>query len=199
MANGQSRARKAVPSVRAGVLTGFWAFVLAIFVSLPLQRVLSHLPPALSILTILLVVATGVLFDVVGLAAASADEAPFHAMAAKKIPGARQSITIVRNAGKVVTICNDVVGDLAGTLSGALAAGAVFQVSSSRGWNPALAGTLAVGLVAALTVGGKASAKRVAIGRSDEITTAVGRLLYGWEQVTGIKPFGGNSSGRRTP
>jgi len=190
------RPRRTASSIRNGVGTGFVAFLLAILISLPTGGGLSGLPPAVAVPSTLLVVAIGVLFDTIGLAAASADEAGFHAMAAKKIPGAKQSILVVKNAGRVITICNDIVGDLAGTLSGAMAAGTVFRVSAGRAVDRSLAGTIAIALVAGLTVGAKAAAKRFAIDRASEITRLTGYAIYLWEQWTGIGVFGnGKCSG----
>lgn len=190
MSNGRGRKAASNP-VRDGVGTGLIAFVLAMAVSWPLKGAMNAFPAAFAVPITLLVVGAGVAFDTIGVAAASADEAAFHAMAAKKMPGARQSILIVRNAGKVITVCNDIVGDLAGTLSGAAAAAAAIELAASRSWNPAFSGAVAVAVVAALTIGGKAAAKSLAIGRAGEITRWTGYTLYLWEKWTGIKVFGG--------
>ena len=44
------------------------------------------------------IVLVGILFDVIGVAVTSADEKPFHSMAARKVPGAQESIRLLRNA-----------------------------------------------------------------------------------------------------
>ncbi len=188
--------------MREGVSTGVVTFVLAILVSAPMRGALSHFPAILAAPLTLLIVIVGVAFDTIGLAAASTDEAGFHAMAAKRIPGARHSILVVRNAGRVITVCNDIIGDLAGTLGGAMAASAVFELSARGLLDQSVAGTVAVALVAGLTVGGKAAAKRFAIERAAEVTRFTGYVLYLWERSTGMRVFrdsrsGGASSRRR--
>ena len=65
---------------------------------------------------LLLIVLIGILFDIVGVAVTSADEKPFHSMAAHKVPGAQESIKLLRNAEKVSSICNDVIGDICGVV-----------------------------------------------------------------------------------
>ena len=73
-------------------------------------------------LLLFFIVALGILFDMVGVAVTAADEKPFHAMAAKKVPGAGKAIWLLRNADKVASFCNDVVGDICGIISGAASA-----------------------------------------------------------------------------
>ena len=58
---------------------------------------------------LLVIIFVGIIFDVVGMAVACADETPFHAMASRKIPGAQEAISLLRNAERVSSICNDVV------------------------------------------------------------------------------------------
>ena len=80
----------------------------------------------------------------------SANESSFHAMAAKQVPAASQAIKLVKNADKVANFCNDLVGDIAGTLSGAI--GAI--VASSLG-EPVLITLMAPFGVHPFTVGGR--------------------------------------------
>ena len=62
------------------------------------------------------------IFDIIGVAVTAAREEPFHAMAVDRVSGAQQAIRLVRHADKVATFTNDMIGDVAGTLSGAVAA-----------------------------------------------------------------------------
>ena len=76
----------------------------------------SSLPVAFLIL--LAIVMVGIVFDIIGMAVATADEKPFHSMAARKVPGSQEAIRLLRNAERVSSICNDVVGDICGVVSG---------------------------------------------------------------------------------
>jgi hypothetical protein len=60
----------------------------------------------------------GIFFDTIGVAVTAASTAPFHSMAAKKESGATEGLRLIRNAEKVSSICNDVVGDISGIVSG---------------------------------------------------------------------------------
>ncbi|MCL6451371.1 MAG: hypothetical protein K6T75_08775 [Acetobacteraceae bacterium] len=136
---------------------------------------------------LLLIVALGVVFDIVGVAVAVAEEAPFHAMAAKRVPGASNAIRLVRNAERVASFCNDIMGDLAGTIAGAASTVVVFRLLALRPqWDEAMLSMLAVALVAALTVGAKAAAKGLAMREANRITLRVGRLLCLLERAVGV-------------
>ena len=79
-------------------------------------------------LILLGIVVLGIIFDIIGVAVTSADEKPFHSMAARKVPGSQEAIRLLRNAERVSSICNDVVGDICGVVSGAASATIAAQV-----------------------------------------------------------------------
>jgi len=130
----------------------------------------------LILLTIILI---GIVFDIIGMAVASADEKPFHSMASRKVPGAQASIRLLRNAERVSSICNDVVGDICGVVSGSASATIAAQIlqRGDFGW-PQLIGLGMSALCAGLTVGGKAIGKTFAVNSATEIVHAVGKLIY---------------------
>lgn len=133
---------------------------------------------AVAFLILLIIVAVGILFDIVGVAVTSADEKPFHSMASRRVPGAKEAIRLLRNAGRVSSICNDVIGDICGVVSGAasatIAARALTYIDFS--WPQAVSLGMSA-LVAGLTVGGKAVGKTVAIRSCTEIVFLVGKII----------------------
>jgi len=159
-------------------------WVIEVFIlSFILSAVFSGLSSYLSnfnviVLTIilLLVISVGILFDMIGVATITAKEAPFHAMSAKKIKGASSCIKLLKNSNKVSSICNDVIGDICGIVSGSL--GAVLTVYlSTLGMNAILASILVTSFVSALTVGGKAYFKTIAMKNCDSIVFRVGKII----------------------
>ena len=138
---------------------------------------------AVAFLILLFIIAVGIVFDIVGVAVTSADEKPFHSMASRRVPGAKEAIRLLRSAGKVSSICNDVIGDICGVVSGAasatIAARALTYLSFS--W-PQVVSLGMSALVAGLTVGGKAIGKTIAIRSSTEIVFLVGRILASLDQ-----------------
>ena len=134
---------------------------------------------------LLSIIFLGILFDNVGMAVATADEKPFHSMAARKVPGAQEAIRLLRNAERVSSICNDVVGDICGVVSGSASAtiAALVLTSVDVGW-PRGISLLMSALVAGLTVGGKAIGKSVAVKSCTQIVHLVGRVLHGMNRVS---------------
>ena len=177
-------------SLKFALFWGTVAFFTAIFFSFFSEIVLPRLQILmLSFSFLLLVIITGIVFDMVGVSVAVANEHPFHAKATKRLRGATQAIVMVRHADKVATFCNDVIGDICGTVSGALGASIVFQIiAASSTWSKyeSIASMLMTGVIAAVTVGGKATGKRAALNDWEEIVFFVGKSLGWFESVTGI-------------
>jgi hypothetical protein len=171
--------------IRGSLVVASWTFLIALGVTLFSTAVLTLLNPWIAAFVLVLIVAVGVVFDVIGLAAAAAVEAPFHAMAAKKGFAAGQAIAIVRNAEFVSSFCNDLVGDVCGTVSGAAALAIVFRLAILRpGLDPEWLSVLTVSAVAALTVGGKAAGKGYALDRANEIVFRVAEVLASLQRAT---------------
>ena len=146
----------------------------------------SSMVVALVILT--LIVLIGIVFDIIGMAVATADEKPFHSMAARKVPGASECIRLLRNAERVSSICNDVIGDICGVVSGsasAMIAAEVIATIPGFSWPKLITLTMSA-TVAALTVGGKAIGKTFAINSSTPIIHCVGRIIYFFHNIPKI-------------
>ncbi|HWI63489.1 MAG TPA: hypothetical protein VNT75_16755 [Symbiobacteriaceae bacterium] len=194
----------ATPWWRRALRVGFLSFMLAALVNYIGQAALQSAPVILAFLIILLLIAVGISFDILGTSVTAGDPTPLNAMAAKRVTGARQALWLVKNADKVANFANDVVGDVTGAVTGA--AGSTVAIQVSRGLDPdSLASTLislaVIGLIAGLTVGGKAAGKTFAMEHATDVLTLVGRLLYSLERLTGRSFTGSrgpNSSRRRT-
>lgn len=126
---------------------------------------------------LLVIVLIGILFDIIGVAVMSANAKPFHSMAAKKLPGAHEALTLLRNAEKVSSFCNDVVGDICGVVSGSasavIAVKALTQVDSDT-----LAQLIMSAVVAGVTIAGKACGKNVAMSKSTQIVLLTSKPIY---------------------
>ena len=128
-------------------------------------------------LVLLLIVALGIVFDIIGVAVMSAEEKPFHAMAAKKVPGAAEALHLLRNAEKVSSFCNDVVGDICGVVSGS--ASAVVAVRALTMLNSETVAQLIMSaLVSGVTIAGKACGKNIATGKATQIVHTTSKLIY---------------------
>ena len=148
-------------------------------ISLLSDLIMSGSSMTVAFLILLIIICVGILFDIIGMAVASADEKPFHSMASRKVPGAQDAIRLLRNAERVSSICNDVVGDICGVVSGSAAATIAAQILSNFEFSwPRMITLVMSALAAGLTVGGKAMGKGFAVSSSTEIVYGVGRLLY---------------------
>ena len=128
---------------------------------------------------LLAIIFLGIIFDVIGVAVTSADEKPFLSMAARKVPGAQVSIQLLRNAEKVGSICNDVIGDICGVVSGSASATIAARVLENFEFTwPRMIGLAMSALVAGLTVGGKAIGNSFAICSCTTIVHGVGRVIW---------------------
>lgn len=175
------------PAKRA-LRVGLLAFVLAVVVNWSAGLILQSVPALLAMLVVLLLILIGVSFDIVGTAVTAAEAAPLHAMAARKLPGARQSIWLIKNADAVANFCNDVVGDVAGAVTGAAGTAVAMRLTTAlqTGNLASEAVSLAmVGFIAALTVGGKAAGKTLGMGRATDVLMLAGRAIWAFEKGTG--------------
>jgi len=158
-------------------------FIVTIIVSSMISLISEEVMAGSGMLTAFLIlfaiVLIGILFDVIGVAVTSADETPFHAMAARKVPGARESIRLLRQAEKVSSICNDVVGDICGVVSGSASATIAVQILQEFTFSwPRIVSLIMSALVAGVTVGGKAIGKTFAVNSSTMIVHFVGKVIY---------------------
>lgn len=127
------------------------------------------------ILITLLVIAIGIIFDMIGTASLTSNEATFHAKSSKKIKGSKEALSIIKNSVKVASLCNDVIGDICGIVSGGMGAMVAISLSSIIG-NTVLSSILVSSIISSLTVGGKAIFKTVAIKKCDDIVFLVGKI-----------------------
>jgi len=154
------------------------------------------LPLGVSLLIILLIVALGILFDIIGVSVASSEEKPLHAMGSDRITGARQAIWLVRRAESVANVCNDVVGDVCNTISGAITASFTVGLAIRYSLDRNLTSILVIALIAAVNVGGKALGKIYAMKEPQKVILRVGRILL-WLGFTPTERRGRRGTERR--
>ncbi len=144
--------------------------ILAAGFSIVSELALSKLNIFFAFITLITIIFIGVFFDIIGVASAVVDDKFFHAMASRKIEIAKYCLFITKNAAKFSSFCSDVIGDIAGIVSGAAGTVIVLSLISTYGLrNGAILTVLMSSTIAGLTVGGKALGKEVAINKSKEI------------------------------
>jgi len=178
-------------SLRWSISVGILSFLLGSILTVVSTSLLAGVSWGIGMLIVLFFVFLGILFDMIGIASTAADEVPFRSMAAKKVSGARQGIFIIRNADKVSSFCNDVIGDISGIMSGTATAYVVLQImmqfhQREGSFIYTATSVLITSLVAALTVGGKAFGKAFAIHYALEVILWVGKIINFFEHQLGI-------------
>ncbi|MDP4551092.1 hypothetical protein Q9251_09355 [Alkalihalobacillus macyae] len=174
-------------------ITLFTVLLAAIFSSIS-TFLLSNSSIFIGIIIVLSFISFGIISDTIGLSAAAAKETPFHAMASKRINGARESVQICKNAEIFSSFFNDVVGDICGIISGTASAAVVLQLSLMAGQSDdslyySIIAIIFTSLVAGLTVGGKALCKEIAIRGSTNIIFFMGKVIYLLETKLSIRIF----------
>lgn len=155
------------------------SFVISIVLSVITSTVVNDLHILIAFAVLILVILMGILFDIIGLAVATATEVPFHSKATKRINGAKESIYLIRNADKVSSFCNDVIGDIAGVISGGLAASIIVKLQTNLPLGSGLLlNLLLTAAVSAFTIGGKAYFKTIAMNNSYYIVEKCGIVIY---------------------
>lgn len=155
-------------------------FFLAVFFSISSELMLSKTGIIVSSLVILLFISVAVVSDMIGVAVTAASFEDINAMASRKIRGAKESVMILSNSEKFATFCNDVIGDICGTISGAAGGAILFKIMQMSAVTPSLKiliASLISGIIASLTVFSKAIGKVIAINNSETIVMKVGAVL----------------------
>ena len=130
----------------------------------------------LFIITIIIIF-IGIIFDIIGTAVLTADEATFHAKASNKIKGSKESIKLIKNASNIANFCNDIIGDICGIVSGSMGAMIAITLSNKFNISATLMALIISSIISSLMVGGKAIGKNIAVKKSDKIIFQVGKIL----------------------
>ena len=171
--------RERMKSVKWVITIFLVTIVISGTITLISDEVMGRTGIAVAFLILLVIIFLGILFDTIGMAVATADEKPFHSMAARKVPGAQDAIRLLRNAERVSSICNDVVGDICGVVGGAASAAIAVRLVQTFSFTwPNMISLLMSALVAGLIAGGKAIGKFLAINSCTKIVYVVGKLIY---------------------
>lgn len=152
------------------------SFFISIILTIASSDVLKEADIITAFFLIFLIILVNIIFDIIGTAVTAADETPFHAMASRKFYAAKQSIRLIRNADKVSNLCNDVVGDICGIISGAAGAYIIFRIIGNRDAITIIE-LVVTGLITAMTVGGKALGKTIALRNSNYIIYKVSVVI----------------------
>ena len=153
------------------------SFMISIIFSFISETAIPNVNLILGILLALLFIIIGIIFDMVGVSVTASDESIFHSMSARKVKGAKMAVKLKKNADKVSSFCNDVVGDICGIISGSTGAVIVLKIVERFGFNILITTHIIMGIISALTIGGKAIVKGFAMSKSNDILFKFAKVL----------------------
>lgn len=173
--NGSPRERQSYWTLKITLIT----FLIAALFSFAADLATNHSDIIFAVILLFFLIILSIVFDCIAVAVTSCDKAPLASMAARKISGSKIALKLTSNAHKVSSICSDVIGDICGIISGACLIVVVLKViTMNPNMNTMIVTLLFSSTVAAVTVGGKAIMKTVAINKSKEIVMLVSKFLH---------------------
>lgn len=153
------------------------AFIISIIMSLIATLILQNVTLVIAILVTFLFILLGIVFDIVGVAVTSGDITKFHSMSARKVRGSKIGVKLIKNASKVSSVCCDVIGDICGIISGSAGVTIVALIIKLTNINELVISLLVTSLISALTIGGKALGKNLAIDKSTSVVAFVCKIM----------------------
>ncbi|WP_077367669.1 hypothetical protein [Anaerosalibacter sp. Marseille-P3206] len=176
----------------------FWTFVMAVIFSIITENLMNNIDILAAFIILMFIIFVGIFFDIIGIAVTSAEERPFHAMAANKIGEAKYAVRLVRNAGQVSNFCNDVIGDISGIISGGAGTTIIYKLIERYDIKSGtILSIFVTALIASLTVGGKALGKEIAIKNSEQIIFHFAKVLNFLEEKFKITVLSDNKSNKK--
>ncbi len=172
---------------RVAIITLIISSLLAIISEITLRNLNIYF----SITIFLVIIFLGIFFDAIGISFAIARPQPFNSMASRKIIGSKKAVDLINKSNVVSNFCNDVVGDISGIISGSAAAIIILKLEHiDTFWNNvSLLSVLLASFTAALTVGGKAFGKYIAVKKWIPIVHKSSIVIEKIEEIFKIKLF----------
>ena len=144
-------------------------FIISFMFSAFSEIIIPNVNIIIGIILLVVFILLGILFDMIGVAVTASDIVPFNSMNSRKIRGADIAVMFKKNADKVSSFCNDVVGDICGIVSGSAGSIIAISISNSFDFDKLYVMLIVTSVVASLTIGGKALGKSFAINKSNTI------------------------------
>lgn len=166
-------------NIRWVITLTMMAFIISFCFSFFSETVLPGAHVMIGVLLVFVFIGLGIIFDMVGVAVTAADEKPFHSMSAHKVHGAKVAIMFKKNADKVASFCCDVIGDICGIVSGSAGVIVSTNIANTFHLNTFIITLSITAFIAALTIGGKALGKSLAM-------TKCNMILYEFSKVVSI-------------
>lgn len=173
--------KKYIWAIRMFIIT----ICLSLFFGFISQTLLNKMGIIIASICITIFIFISVFFDMIGIAAASAEIEYFLKLEKNKVKGANTAVKLCKHSEKVCSFCADVVGDICSTLCGA--GGACIVVALTNDITNAsiimLISILTSAFIAGITIFFKAIMKERALKNSNKIILRLGRFLNNFFKI----------------
>ena len=164
-------------SHRWTIIATVLSFALSVAFSVVTSVLMKNMGLLWAFIVLFTIVAVNILFDIIGTSVMNAEEPPFHSLSSRRVKGASECISIIRHAPQIASLCCDIIGDIAGIISGSATAVIVAELVSTFGLDGMLPSLLLTGTVGALTIGGKAAFKGFSMKNANSIVFLIGKIV----------------------
>ena len=155
------------------------AFLISLLFSFLSEAIIPNAHIVVSVILLIFFIFLGIMFDIIGVSVTVADIKTFNSMAAKKVKGANLAVNYIKNANKVSSFMNDVIGDVCGIVSGSTGITVAILISEQFNVSLLIVTIIMTAIISTLTIGGKAIGKSFAINKCNEI-------LYNFVKIVSI-------------
>ena len=145
------------------------SFIISMLLSAGAEYTVPKVNLIMQIFIVIAFIAISILFDMISIAVTTADEAPFHSMNSRRVKGANVAIQLLKNRDKVASLSADVIGDVCGIITGAASVTISLGISSLLGIEQFIVSLTVTAILAAMTIGGKAIFKPIALANNKAI------------------------------
>ncbi len=153
-------------------------FLVALLFAIISETIIPNVNIVLGLILLITFIILGVLFDMIGVAVTASDPVPFHSMASRKVKCATVAVTLKKNADKVSSFCNDVIGDICGVISGSVGVIISKSIAETLKYDTLTVSLFVTAIIAAITIGAKAMCKSLAINKSNIILYKFSQFIY---------------------
>lgn len=173
----KTKRKKSNQGIGWGIFVLVLSFFLTVFFSYISEVFVADSSVVVGFLAMIVLLFINVSSDVLANAVLSAPIEAYLSMASQKIRGAKRAVKMCKNAPKIASIFADVIGDICGIVSGSVGAMLAFEIYN-KGFSTSeiICSILISAVIGALTVGGKAFFKIIAVKKSKRIVYGVAKL-----------------------
>lgn len=169
--------KKSLVDIKWIITIGIITFLISLLFSFIGEIIIPNAQIYISFILLLLFIFLGILFDIIGISVTVSDLKVFNSMATKRVKGAKLGRKLIKNADKVSSFCNDVIGDICGIVSGSTGITIALILAEKFNFSVLILSLIITTIISTLTIVGKAIGKTFAMNKSNWILYKVVSII----------------------